>query len=198
MVVNRGEESRPRDGGKEGRDLNAVEGYDAAFKLAQVSPAAPPFSFNIEGYKVNLEEMIKNNVAKTSTQKQSSVQTPTTYSHVYLRVQPYLSTLGDGVARDDERSNSSILQFLLLLSDPEHKLSQVSITQAIPKHWLQIWDQYDWVEDLVADSLRVGVEFLGQEYLVARMGWASKEDNTSEVKHEDSDVDMVVVDSKAN
>lgn len=36
LVVNRGDESRPKDTGVEGRNLNTVEGYDAAFKLAQV------------------------------------------------------------------------------------------------------------------------------------------------------------------
>lgn len=35
LVVNRGEESRPKEAG-EGRDLNTVEGYEAALKLAQV------------------------------------------------------------------------------------------------------------------------------------------------------------------
>lgn len=37
MIVKRGEESRPKDSaGIEGRDLSAVEGYEAAIKLAQV------------------------------------------------------------------------------------------------------------------------------------------------------------------
>lgn len=37
LIVNRGEESRPKDTGTKGRDLNVVDGYEAAFKLAQVS-----------------------------------------------------------------------------------------------------------------------------------------------------------------
>ncbi len=36
LIVNKGNESRPKDGTVEGRELNAVEGYDAAVKLAQV------------------------------------------------------------------------------------------------------------------------------------------------------------------
>ena len=41
LVVNRGDESRPKDSTAEKRELNAVEGLDAAVKLAQVgvSPA---------------------------------------------------------------------------------------------------------------------------------------------------------------
>lgn len=36
LVVNRGDESRPKDAASEKRDLNAVEGLEAAAKLAQV------------------------------------------------------------------------------------------------------------------------------------------------------------------
>lgn len=36
LVVNRGDESRPKDAPAEKRDLNAVDGLDAALKLAQV------------------------------------------------------------------------------------------------------------------------------------------------------------------
>jgi hypothetical protein len=66
------------------------------------------------------------------------------------------------------------LQFVLYLSDPAHALVHTTVTQAVPGQWLEIWDQYDWVEDLVAEALRVGVEVIGQEYVVARMGWGGK------------------------
>ena len=36
LLVNRGNESRPKDSASEVRDLNAVEGLEAAIKLAQV------------------------------------------------------------------------------------------------------------------------------------------------------------------
>lgn len=48
------------------------------------------------------------------------------------------------------------------------------MTQAVPGDWLEIWDEYDWVEDLVVEALRVGIEVVGQEYIVARMGWGKK------------------------
>jgi len=47
----------------------------------------------------------------------------------------------------------------------------MTVTQAIPDHWLNVWDQYDWVEDRVAEVLQLGVEVIGQEYIVERMGW---------------------------
>jgi hypothetical protein len=36
LVVNRGNESRPKEGASERRDLNVVEGYDTALKISQV------------------------------------------------------------------------------------------------------------------------------------------------------------------
>ena len=49
------------------------------------------------------------------------------------------------------------------------------MTQAVPADWLDIWDEYDWVEDLLVEALRVGVEVIGQEYIVARMGWGKQD-----------------------
>lgn len=37
LVVNRGDETRPKDTASEARNLNVVEGLEAAIKLAQVS-----------------------------------------------------------------------------------------------------------------------------------------------------------------
>lgn len=36
LIVNRGDESKPKNSDTEGRNFNSVEGYDAALKLAQV------------------------------------------------------------------------------------------------------------------------------------------------------------------
>lgn len=36
LIVNRGDESRPKVSDTEGKNFNSVEGYDAALKLAQV------------------------------------------------------------------------------------------------------------------------------------------------------------------
>lgn len=42
LIVNRGDESKPKTTGDEGRELNAVEGYEAASKLAQVTNCRVP------------------------------------------------------------------------------------------------------------------------------------------------------------
>lgn len=65
------------------------------------------------------------------------------------------------------------LQFLLYLSDPSHQLNHSTVTQAVPGNWLDFWDEYEWVEDLVVEAIRVGVEVIGQEYIVSRMGWSN-------------------------
>jgi hypothetical protein len=107
--------------------------------------------------------------APPDSQGPSSIQNPTTTSYVYLRIQPFTSTI---TIPEPEPTESSQLQFILFLSDPAHKLSYTTVTQAIPEHWLKVWNQYEWVEDMVAETLRLGVEVIGQEYLVGRMGWA--------------------------
>lgn len=113
-----------------------------------------------------MEEIIKVN--PPDSQGPSSIQNPTTTSYVYLRIQPFTSAV---ITSEEDSTESTRLQFVLCLSDPAHKLSYMTVTQAIPEHWLKVWDQYDWVEDTVAETLRVGVEVIGQEYVVGRMGW---------------------------
>ncbi|KAJ8518702.1 hypothetical protein ONZ45_g4224 [Pleurotus djamor] len=162
LIVNRGNESRPKSSGEDARDLNAVDGYDAALKLAQA----------------NLDELIKANADKPTESKATATQAPVSYSHIYLRVQPFTSTLATlpptnpdaGAASSTEAPSQ--LQFMLHLCDPGHQLVHTTVTQVIPGHWLDLWDQYDWVEDIVAEALRVGIEVVGQDYLVTRMGWA--------------------------
>jgi hypothetical protein len=115
-----------------------------------------------------VDEVIKAN-APPDPERPSSIQNPTTTSYVYLRVQPFTSAV---TTPEPEPTESSQLRFILFLSDPAHKLSYTTVTQAIPEHWLKVWDEYDWVEDTVAETLRLGVEVIGQEYVVGRMGWA--------------------------
>ncbi|KAI0786052.1 maintenance of telomere capping protein 1 [Abortiporus biennis] len=165
LIVNRGDESRPKDGSSEIRDLNPVEGLEAAIKLAQA----------------NIEDMTKRKV-QPPPDAPSNTQNPTTKSYVYLRLQPFTTPLpvpdtpttpGDASAQ----SNFN-LQFLLYLSDPSHQITHTTITQAIPGKWLGIWDEYDWVEDLVVEAVRLGAEVIGQEYIVSRMGWDTKKGPT--------------------
>ncbi|KAI0824081.1 maintenance of telomere capping protein 1 [Trametes gibbosa] len=164
LVVNRGDASRPKDTADTKRDLNAVEGYEAALKLAQA----------------NMEELMKRN-EKPEQAPSSSAQNPTTYSYVYLRVQPFTTTYAlpqlhaDGeVSAASTPTSQSSLQFLICLSDPHHNMIHSTVSQSVPTKWLDLWDEYDWVEDLVVEAIRIGVEVIGQEYIGSRMGWDKK------------------------
>ena len=112
-----------------------------------------------------MEDVIKQNPQPPAADT-STTQNPTTYSYVYLRIQPFLSSN----TLQAEKSYQS-LQFLLYLSDPSHQLLHSTVTQGIPGRWLDLWDTYPWVEDLAVEALRVGVEVIGQEYISGRMGW---------------------------
>jgi len=125
--------------------------------------------------QVNIEDVIKRKADSNQPARDDNLAT--TYSYVYLRIQPYFAEFKSPATAAGDNSEEERLQFLIYLHDPQHQLTHTSITQNIPASWIDLWDQYDWVEDLVAESLRVGVEVIGQEYVVARMGWASKEED---------------------
>ncbi|KAF8528069.1 maintenance of telomere capping protein 1 [Hysterangium stoloniferum] len=182
LVVNKGDESRPKDApdGEPERDLGIVDGFDAAYKLAQA----------------NVAEMIKHNAQKPPV-KQSTATNPTTYSPVFLRIQPYHTCISLPLVPDSTASPSSEppthLQFLLYLSSPSHSLTHTTITQVVPSHWIEAFEREDaagkgeeensWVEDVLVNVIKVGVEVIGQEYIAARMGWAKtlpKEKQTGE------------------
>lgn len=77
--------------------------------------------------------------------------------------QPFVNT---GITPIEAPTEQISLQFLLYLSDPSHQLNHSTVTQAVPGKWLDLWDDYEWVEDLVVEAIRVGVEVIGQEYIV--------------------------------
>ncbi|KAL4068269.1 maintenance of telomere capping protein 1 [Scleroderma yunnanense] len=156
LIVNRGNESRPKDS-SDSRDINAVVGYKAALKLAQA----------------NLDQLIRDN--SKQPRKESSAENPVTYSTIYLRIQPFSTSLTLPQIPGSATPEGSYLQFILHLSDPGHNLAHTTVTQAVPLGWLELWDRYDWVEDSVAESLRIAVEVIGQEYVVARMGWINQD-----------------------
>ncbi|KAG8885463.1 hypothetical protein FRB97_001186 [Tulasnella sp. 331] len=155
LVVNMGKEIQS----KSSRDLNAVEGLDAALKLSEAE----------------IGELIKG-----SSPKQKSTESGPTTSIVFLRIQPYTSTASTATApTSTSLGTKHTLQFLLYLSDPGHQLAHTTTTQSVPSSWMTLWDMDtsgarkngDWIEEMLVEVLRVGVETIGQEYVVARMGW---------------------------
>ena len=120
--------------------------------------------------------MIKNQTK--APKRELSVDNPVVHSSVYLRIQPFTRSYSlPQLTQAPSDAADTYLQFILHLADPGHQLARTTVTQAIPASWLEVWDQYDWVEDLVAESLRVAVEVLGQDYLASRMGWKKEIQN---------------------
>ncbi|KZS93269.1 hypothetical protein SISNIDRAFT_549661 [Sistotremastrum niveocremeum HHB9708] len=174
LVVNRGDESKPKDSSA-ARNINAAEDFDSALKLS----------------RANLDEIMKNKKPSGST-SQKSEHNPTTYSSVYLRVQPFFSSQLSSLSPRPSTDPSSMpptrhLQFLLHIMDPGHELTHTTVTQALPEIWFDLLDDHEWVEDVIVDSLRVGVEVLCQEYVVARMGWANTQPAKDQVNAEPND-----------
>jgi hypothetical protein len=136
--------------------------------------------------QVNIEDVIRRNSKATETTKNPN--NATTYSHVFLRIQPFFTIFSQPPSLENPEEAPQHLQFLIYLFDPAHKLTHTTVTQAVPSRWLAIWDEYDWVEDVIADALRVGVEVIGQEYVVARMGWDTKGGERSKAGSNNVDV----------
>jgi len=166
IVVNRGQESRAKDRPADKRDFNPVEGLVAALKLSEV----------------DIDEQIKTHAAQPLKEPHST--NPTTYTPVFLRVQPFTSTfppVSDPTDATGVKATSKpTLQFFLYLTDPEHKITRTTVSNVIPYSWITLWDldkedenrkNGEWIEDMLVDALRIAVEIIGQEYIVARMSW---------------------------
>lgn len=108
---------------------------------------------------------------------------PVTVSPVFLRIQPILaplpfpypvptplagSTAPPPAASAPEKPH---LYFLLLLSDPSHRLRHSTVSQPVPAQWLEIpYDDNEWVEEQLVGVIGRGIEVLGQDYVARRMG----------------------------
>jgi len=115
LIVNRGQESKPKDSPDGVRELNVVGGYEAALKLAQA----------------NLDELIKNQT--NAPKRVLSADNPVIHSSVYLRVQPFTQSYSlPQLAQAPSDATNTYLQFILHLADPGHQLVHTTVTQAIP------------------------------------------------------------------
>lgn len=186
LVVNRGNiEDQPVQSAndEEERNLNTVEGFVEAYKLAEA----------------NLDALIKKNYKKpeqptqaesgsstspttpTHGRKESSVTVPVTLCPVYMRIQPVLAPLPFSLPASSKAEASQAttpggnagdqyLFFILLLRDPTNELVHRTLTQSMPSKWLDIpFEENEWVEDIMVDVIRRGVEIVGEEYVKGRM-----------------------------
>lgn len=131
LIVNKAQietpASKPKptaDGSEQDRDLNAVEGFAAAFKLA----------------KANLDECIKQHQVAAPPAKTTADALPITTCPVFVRIQACLTDLPDDALAEADASTKTTesktsLFFLVLLRDPQHGLSHKTVSQAVPTSW---------------------------------------------------------------
>lgn len=123
---------------------------------------------------------------------------PITVSPVFLRIQPILAPLP--FAEPSPISLTTLtpptpaspsppspaplhLYFLLLLSDPSHNLRHSTVTQAVPRSWMEIpYEENEWVEEALVEVIRKGVEVVGQDYVGRRMGLLKGEGDETPVE----------------
>jgi hypothetical protein len=56
------------------------------------------------------------------------------------------------------------------LIDPTHSLTHHTISQPLPASWLEIpFEENEWVEEFMVESIRGATEVVGQEYITGRM-----------------------------
>ncbi|GAC96316.1 hypothetical protein PHSY_003896 [Pseudozyma hubeiensis SY62] len=169
LIVNKAQietpASKPKTattGGEQDRDLNAVEGFAAAFKLA----------------KVNLDECIKQHEVAAPPARVTADALPITTCPVFVRIQACLADLpGDaeaGAVGSSTDSNKSLF-FLILLRDPQHGLSHKTVSQAVPTSWLDVpFEENQWVEESLVDVLSNALSIVGQDYVQGRMSGRTK------------------------
>ena len=170
--------------GEEERNLNSVEGFTEAYKLAEA----------------NLEALIKKNYRKPESSGSgeqadggkghartgsAGITVPVTICPVFMRIQPVLAPLpfssgaqatpagtpsAGATSQTASSSDDPHLYFILLLRDPTNELVHKSLTQSMPSKWLDIpFEENEWVEDIMVDVIRRGVEIVGEEYVKGRM-----------------------------
>lgn len=124
--------------------------------------------------------MIKNSFVPTSkldaeaasNSSTDGLTVPVTTCPIYMRIQPCLAPLpffpsdapSTATPGSSTTDSTMALFFLLLLRDPTHNLVHSSLSQSMPAAWLDIpFEENEWVEDVMVDVIRRGVEVIGQE-----------------------------------
>ena len=179
LVVNKGQveatqatEEQEDDG--EERNLNTVDGLAEGYEAAQGKLDAL-----VKQHYKKPEPAPEPSDAPTQpgharNRSQSQVTVPVTLCPVYMRIQPVLATLPylshSSTESDKAGEDGKHLFFILLLRDPTNSLIHRTLTQSIPGQWLDIpFEENEWVEDIMVDVIRRGVEIIGEEYIKGRM-----------------------------
>jgi len=160
LVVNKGNTMAIKGSENGKRDMNFVEGLETAAKLA----------------KAAIDDLV-GEMPNQSDNTDSTGKNPTTTTHLFMRIQPFVSKLPSMTTLTQNEPSSSSgdhVQFYVLLYEPSHSLTHHTVAQAVPQVWVEAWDSNEWVEDLIVESLRLATQVVGQEYILSRMGPSTK------------------------
>jgi len=198
LILNKGDEERPKpsESAEPERDLQAVEGMMEGYKLALAN--LEQMIKRIEGKKAELKAEEASGEG-SAPQTEEGGELPITHCPVYVRIQPIISRLPvfgptsstttrgstaapqgpgqQGVTVDMEGH----LFFLVLLRDVKNSLDHATLTQSIPATWLDIpFEENEWVEDILVDVIRRGIEIIGQQYVNGRISGRSVRNTSAE------------------
>lgn len=85
---------------------------------------------------------------------------------VFLSIQP----VKFAIPGDEDDTKESQLVYVILLVDPTHQLKFRTYSQAMPLPWLDVpYEESEWVEDKMAEVIRMAVTTVAQDYVWTRM-----------------------------
>ncbi|KAG0174934.1 hypothetical protein DFQ28_003642 [Apophysomyces sp. BC1034] len=154
VVVRKVEEEKQADDTK--RELNTCEGLVEGTRLA----------------KANVDHLIKVNYSQpepTTTYTPQSGPVPVINCPVFMAIQPVKFAVPKLDEADKEEEDHQLL-FVILLTDPTHQLKFKTFSQSLPLSWMDIpFEENEWVEDKIADVIRMAVTSIAQDYVWTRM-----------------------------
>ncbi|KAK0524789.1 hypothetical protein OC835_005815 [Tilletia horrida] len=168
------------------RDLNAVEGFDAAFKLAEAEldaliKARPPPKETVTPAPAAAAAAAAAPSSEAGTSGSGSESAPTvgsltlpiTECPLFIRVQPLSAPLpGFSATGSDQTAKSAPskhLFFVVVLRDPLHGLRHQVVSQSVPRSWMDVnFETNAWVEQALVDVLHNALSIVGQDYVHGR------------------------------
>ncbi|KAG9292243.1 hypothetical protein G9A89_023963 [Geosiphon pyriformis] len=169
IVMRKGNESKRRDSDAGTyRDLNFCEGFVEAVGLATAT----------------IEQIIKENYTPSQKEKEkrndseaSSLDNVVTTCPVFMSIQPTKANPYNLPSISDEPGTANhnldpdkYLFYVIVLADPTHKLNFKTFSQSLPISWLDIpYEENEWVEEKMVESLKLAVQAIAQDYVWARM-----------------------------
>ncbi|KAK0525489.1 hypothetical protein OC842_005486 [Tilletia horrida] len=172
------------------RDLNAVEGFDAAFKLAEAEldaliKARPPPKETVTTAPAAAAAAAAAPSSEAGTSGSGSESAPTvgsgsasltlpiTECPLFIRVQPLFAPLpGFSATGSDQTAKSAPskhLFFVVVLRDPLHGLRHQVVSQSVPCSWMDVnFETNAWVEQALVDVLHNALSIVGQDYVHGR------------------------------